>query len=176
MPIDNVIIHKDYAMKNAPDKRVYLGVESLKEGFDYLYLDLINYEILLASSNKDNSLVPINFDKSNIPVYKPAREKVLTNENERFIDIINRVHAVNTYLESNSILDVEPLSLDENIIYGMANMDYVYVDEKLNVASELIDIDERAKIEMNAALNYIKKHILNKTKEGEINVKTRKSS
>ena len=166
MPIDNVVICRAYATSTMPEKEANLQVSNIKEGLPKFYSDVSEIAIILATSNHGN-LVPINFDKNTVPHYSVCRDKITFSSNrEDMLTIINRVHAVKSYSQTNSLDNIEPIYLEDDFLYGCGNNDwYIYIDENMQLHSEIIDIDERAYKEYNIAMEHIKKYIDNQNIE-----------
>ena len=149
-PIENVVITRTYAMARANDKVEYLGITNNKEGLQNFYSDIANNGIVLATSAKESPLVPIDFDKSKIPQYPTARSK------PRFLDFsnellsrINRVASIKKLLSGISYTELNNITFDEGIIYGIVSDDwYIYIDYNYNLHEDYIPIDERAKEEL----------------------------
>lgn len=163
MPIDNVVVHRAYATTNMLEQEQNLKVDSIKEGLPAFYTDVNSHAIVLATSNPDNSLVPVNFNKTSVPEYMPSREKIteLTPENlEKNSSMINRVHAINAYLKTRSYDNIGYIEFETGFVYGFANQDwYIYVDNDLNIKGEMINMDSRAKIEFDEAMSNVMRMI-----------------
>ncbi len=172
-PIENVVISKDYAMGYAKEQLQDLNVKSIKVGLSTFYSDVSTSAIILASSNENNELVPIDFNKEKIETYLPAREKVTASYDNSLIDTMNRVHSVNAVLNGEDYAYVEPIALEGDIKYAICNQDwYIYVDCENKMHSELIPIDPRAKEEFDLAYNKVCEMYNRSEKiEGEKNVK-----
>lgn len=180
-PIDNVVIHRAYATTSYPGPEEYITSENIQTGLRKFYCDVNNRAIVLATSNEDNSLVSVNFDKSNVPTYMPTREKIIaTADVHDILSIMNRVHAIKMYLANQTftgIIGVEDFLIESGFKYGIANQDwYIYVDENNNIHEEYIDFDERVKIEMEVAKKQIIEIANIKENGGNNELQNRKSS
>ena len=152
-PIENVVVHTEYAVDRHKYPKTNLGVPSIKNGLPYFYSDVSSSAYVLATSSTTDAFVPLDFDKSQVPVYLPAREKAKESTNLKdMIDIINRVSGVKALLEGQPLESLEPVIVDESFIYGIASNDwYIYIDGDFVVHEDIIHIDERAKEELAVA-------------------------
>ena len=163
-PIDNVVIHKAYAMNSVPDKPINLEIAygDNKRGFDNdFYSDINNSGIILASTDKP--FAPIKFETEKLPEYLPARDIPYKGKgDDKLIEIINRVHSVKEVLDGKDYREVdETIPLDEIILYGVANNDYyVYVNANGEVHDLLIDNDKRAIAEFEQAKEEVASYMI----------------
>ena len=160
-PIENVVITNTYAMSSSEeDVEINLGIVNNKEGLPDFYSDIDRIGIVLATSSKDREFVPINFDKTNVPVYKPCRGKpqIITDMKES-ISKISRVASIKTLLESNSessYEELEQMVFNDGIICSVVTDDwYIYVDNNKEIYYDYINIDERAKVELKQYLEIM---------------------
>lgn len=169
MPIDNVVIHRAYATKVMQKEDSYLKVNDIREGLPYFYSD-VNRQAIVLATNSSKEFAPINFDKTNVPKYPTARDKIKYTKNLDDIKyLIERVHAIKEYLETDDLTNIEPVTLD-NFMYGVGNNDwYIYIDSDFNIHSEIINIDNRALKEYEVAMEYIKNYINEQTKKEGVN-------
>ena len=168
-PIDNVVISNQYAMAVTKENEVYLNINNNKEGLPSFYSDVGNSAIVLATTAKEEKYTPVNFDKTNMPMYKPCRAKplILTSEKD-LIGRINRVASIKTVLSGISYEDIGRMEFEEGLICGVVSDDwYIYVDKQKNIHYDYIDIDERAKVEIQHYLEVIDEIIKNAEKEKE---------
>lgn len=155
-PIENVIIHDDYVVKDNKQKSVYLNIESPSKGYTNLYHDIENIDVVLATTATDKDFVPIDFDNQNVPMYDVQRGKVEESTNvQDLMNRIIRVHAVKQLLKNFEPESVKPIDFEKGFIYGMANDDwYIYVDGNKELHFECVDNNERAKEEFEKAMDY----------------------
>jgi len=153
--IENVVLHNAYATEKLGLKEEYLNIEDNRIGLKNFYSDIKDKAIILASIK--TPFAKIDFDKSKVPSYRPARE--LTYKSEDTIKLrsyINRVHAVNCALKGMNYKYIEPLEIKKDIYYGIANQDfYIFIDIDGNIFEEIIEIDDRALIELEEARRII---------------------
>ena len=149
------------------EKETDLGVNNIKEGLPAFYSDVGSRAIVLATSN-NGRLVPVDLDKSKVPIYPVCRNKIMSSTNlSDIISVMNRVSAVKNYLETGALEKIEALNFLDGFIYGICNDDwYIYVDESYNIHSEIINIDKRALKEYTLALEQMEKYV-SKIKKGE---------
>ena len=165
--IDNVVIARAYATLDMEEKETDLGVNNIKEGLSAFYSDVGSRAIVLATSN-NGRLVPVDLDKSKVPIYPVCRNKIMSSTNlSDIISVMNRVSAVKNYLETGDLEKIEALNFLDGFIYGICNDDwYIYVDESYNIHSEIINIDKRALREYTLALEQMEKYV-SEIKKGE---------
>lgn len=149
-PIDNVVIHRAYATSNIPDKDVVLDKTNIKEGIPHFYSDVDNNVIVLATNAKDKDFVPLNFDKSKIPSYLPARNQpLISNDIQAVTSQIIRVDTIKRILNGENYEYISPLEFKNGLTYAIVNDDwYIYIDEEGIIHSDVIDRDPRAKEEL----------------------------
>ena len=163
-PIENVVIHREYAMLEEEDNRVQLDIKNNKQGLSNFYTDVGTFVHVLATTNKENKFAPVNLDNSKVPSYQPVREKIRCGIDKKIIEQINRVHIINCALKGEEYEYEEPITA--SITYGMVGEDwYVFIDENNKIISEIMDRDKRAKVEYQYALEEIKKYTLNEERK-----------
>ena len=162
-PIQNIVITKKYAMENTNDKIVNFGIENNKTGLKDFYSDIDVSGVVLATNATNGQLVPINFDKTYVPTYKPVRSKPqFLSTSSELTARINRVAAIKKILNDASLKDIDSLQFEDGIICGIVTDDwYLYVDINLNVHYDYITIDSRAKEELIEYTTYINDMIEN---------------
>lgn len=168
-PIENVVIAKEYAMAESPLNETFLGIKNNKEGLPAFYSDIGNSGIVLATTAKEEKFAPINFDKSKVPTYKPCRSKplILTSEKE-LMGKINRVASVKTVLSGVNYEDIGRIEFEDGLLCGIVSDDwYIYVDKNKNINYDIIEIDERAKAELQQYLEIIDDIIKQTEKENK---------
>lgn len=160
-PIENVVIHKQYAMTDTDYPIEPFNIVDNKEGLPHFYSDIKTSGIVLATTATDKPLAPINFDKTNIPTYRPARERPITCKSiQEATSKINRVSSVKKMLAGENYEYIEPHNFEKGLIYAIVSDDwYVYVDEQGNIIKDIIDIDPRAKEELAAAIIQIETNL-----------------
>ena len=154
-PIENVVLHNDYATKNLSLKEEYLNIDDNRTGLKNFYCDIKDKAIILAST--EIPFAKVNFDKSNVPNYLPAREACYkSTDSKKLRIIINRVHAIKYALKGINYEYIAPIDFKKEIQYGIANQDfYIFIDVDGNIYEEIIDIDQRALLELEEARKII---------------------
>lgn len=152
-PIENVVVETTYAVDQGKYSKTYLGVSNIKIGLPHFYSDVSSNAHVLATSSTTAPFVPLNFDKSNVPTYLPAREKARESTNLRdLIDMINRVSGIKALLAGQALENIEPVVENDSFLYGIASNDwYIYIDNDLVIHEDFITIDERVKEELEIA-------------------------
>lgn len=166
-PIENVVIHPAYAMCDYQNTAVYLNISSPKEGLKSFYSDVSSIAVVLATTSTDAAFAPVNFDKSNVPVYQPARECAKESTNVDILNSnINRVHSIHQALSGQNYKYIEPITFQEGFLYGIVGQDwYLYVDANQQVHEDLISIDKRAEEELKIARKKAQAYISEKREE-----------
>ena len=156
-PIENVVISKFYAMLRSDEPLTNLGIANNKEGLTSFYSDVGTSAIVLATSKKDGTFAPVNFDKSNIPTYRTCRSKpIIYTQEKDIMGKISRVASIKELLSGVNFEDIGRMNFDNGIMCGVVSDDwYIYVDNQKNINYDYIDIDERAKKELEQYLEII---------------------
>ena len=135
-PIENVFISGGYAMSLSKDSVINIHLTNIKEGLGDFYSDIrSNNIIVLSSSNNEVSL-----DNTNVPIYKPVRDKVYGIEIgiDKLLDKINIVSSNKKYLISKSMSGIEEIT---DIMDGYVGTDfYVYIDDFDNIYYDFFDM------------------------------------
>ena len=163
-PINNVFLHNAYATKESDLTITTLNISNNKEGLPKFYTDISKDVIVMATSEKEKKYATINLDKTYVPSYLPAREKShIGTSTKELLGYINRVFTIKKLLSGCDYQYIESYVPEAKIIYGIANQDwYIYIDENDNVYEDLIDIDKRAKEELEMARKLIYDYQVNK--------------
>lgn len=156
-PIENVVVARAYATSELP--QINLGISNNKKGLRAFYSDIQSSGIVLASTGEPYT--KIELDISTVPSYVPVREKTYVGtDSMKLMDMINRVHSVNQALSGVEYEYVEPVSFENEVVYGFVNQDwYIYMDSAGNIFEELIPIDKRAKEELENARKLIESYV-----------------
>ena len=155
-PIENVVIHRDYAMNETKDNRVQLNISNNKKGLKPFYSDVGNLVQVLATTAEEG-FVPVDLDNSKVPSYLPSREKIRSGSSSTIVEQINRLYTISLGLKGQYYY-VNPIATD--IVYGYVGEDwYVFINEQNEIICDRIDRDERSIIEYEFAINEIKKHL-----------------
>ncbi len=160
-PIENVVVHRAYATEDMKSPMVNLGVKNIKEGLPKFYTDVGSSAIILATTGKQGKFTTLNFDKTKVPTYQPAREKAKVAKTlQEASNRINRVNSVKRLLAGENYEYIEPYQFSNGLIYAIVSDDwYIYVDELGNIHKDIIDIDPRAKEELAEALIEVEKNL-----------------
>ena len=156
-PIQNVILDKSYAAENMDV--VDLGVDSVINGLN-TYSDISRYAVIVAST-KENGFVPLDFDKSHMPLYKVSRDipKKIDNS-DLFLKMSSRIDAIKMSIELNDYQYIPNFSLENGFIMGIIGDDfYCYIDKDYNIVEDYIGIDERGKEELENSKEELRKYI-----------------
>ncbi len=153
-PIENVVITNAYAMSETDDKIIDFNIDNPQEGLPTFYSDIANEGIVLATTAEAEELVPINFDKTNIPRYLPQRGKIITGTNyEQMQEKIQRVVAIKKLSEGENYDELGAFEFTTGFIYGTVSDDwYVYIDDEKNIVYDIINLDPRAQEELKTCI------------------------
>ena len=168
-PIKNVVINQRYAMYSSKKRTSHLGVEDVKKGLGSFYSDVDEAAIVLATANKDDSLIPIDLS-AKVPEYKPQRGRINYYESEKAQEMVEHYHMLDSLLSGNSIESGE-IVLNENIVACISGDDwYISVDNKGKIEQFILSTTIRkndALKEMQASLEVLKKKIATMDKQEE---------
>ena len=161
-PIDNVVISPFFAMASESSNQVNLGVNNVTEGYSYFYHDIRNSAILLASSRKDNSLVPVKLDAKNLPQYPVGRDAIRCLYNEDAIEQAKCIEVRDLFLSGYALKDIDT-NFNMDIVYLIYGEDwYISIDnnKKVNYYIMVNSINRRkAEAELNVALEEVYKNL-----------------
>ncbi|MBO5183125.1 MAG: hypothetical protein J6B64_01880 [Bacilli bacterium] len=130
MPIENVLISPDYAMKPKEFDTVPIGITNIKEGYNYFYTDIGTNAIPLIPL-KPIILTPIN------PKYEPLRaEEQKIYDNKEATEKINHILLVEGML-TNGIDKVELINDAKIAIVGEDW--YIYIDSNGKIHQKIIE-------------------------------------
>ena len=163
-PIDNVVIPRTRIMEEIEDDRVTLDIKNVKKGLPDFYTDVTPLVHVLATTSGADKFVKTTDNTNEIPIYKPAREKIIKGNNIKLIEKINRIHIINKIFNNENFRYVTPQVT--KITYGIVGEDwYIYIDEYGNIEKEIIERDTRALDEYNNALEQIKEFLPQKEEQ-----------
>lgn len=160
-PIDNVVLHNAYAAIEANLSNQDLKIDNNKEGLKKFYSDINDRGIVLASTG--SPFTKINFDKSRVPIYEPAREISFSGiDSVKLRNMINRVYAMKQILSNIEYEYLDALEFENGLLYGIVNQDwFIYVDSRGKIYEEILNVDDRAKEELANARIIINNMVYN---------------
>ena len=136
-PIENVCISSGYAMRLSKLSSVKLNVTNIKYGLGDFYSDISNLDSIILATSFNGQ---IDLDNTNVPIYKPVRDKVYGIEIgiDKLLDKINIVSSNKKYLISKSMSGIEEIT---DIMDGYVGTDfYVYIDDFDNIYYDFFDM------------------------------------
>ncbi len=156
-PIENVVVSRAYATESLLEMN--LGIVSNKKGLRAFYSDIQTSGVVLSSTG--DPYTKVELDLPTVPTYSPAREKTYVGaDNAKMMDMINRVHSIKQALSGVDYEYVEPVSFENEIIYGFVNQDwYICMDALGNIYEEIILVDKRALEELETARKLIAEYV-----------------
>ncbi len=163
-PIENVVIDRRYGFETYSGPFQSLGNVNLREGYTEIYSDTEPSNcIVLATSSKTSSFVPVDTSKSNIPSYPTCRGKIKYSNNIEEIKInYNRILAVKRLLDGVPLEELDVLTLPNNIISAIVSDDWIIlINNQKELQYILIEEDPRAKEELLDYLERVKEKIQN---------------
>ena len=125
VPIDNVLITSDYALRLHDDECEVLEINNRKKAFRELNFNMLATAIVLATSNPDNSIVSYDF-RDDVPVYDTVRDQVKIYDGDKAISRIKQLRII------NDLLNGVP-SEDINVDYSLKEYDYIVSGEDFYV-------------------------------------------
>ena len=152
-PIENVFITNGYAMGQSDVEKFKLNPLEITKGLNKVYTDYNYSEACLLATTAKDGYVPLD-NKKVSPTYQVQRSKpkIFMEDMEFAPNQINRVHTINQLLQGKTLEhdEIDILDFKEDLLYCISNDDwYLYVDKNLNIKSEYIGIDPRAKEELD---------------------------
>jgi len=159
-PIDNVIISNAGLFEGYKNMITGFNYKTFYEGYERLNNDIGPNVHLLASSDPEHKLKPVNTNKENIPLYPLLENIFLTNEEQ-----IIRLKAINEYLKGTTNINI----VQEQIIYSIVGKFwYVYINKENQIISFIMDDNEKTILEYQDAIKKASEKL------GEINKKYNK--
>ncbi len=161
-PIENVVIANQYAMREDQDAKIEdLNVTNIKEGLPGFYSDVGSKAIVLATT--EGPFVPLKFNKTKVPTYQPCRGKIeQLYSSSNLINKINRVKSLKALLSGIEYEDLEQFEFPNGVLYGVVSDDwYIYLDRDKTLSYDCLDVDPRAKQELDTYLKVIEEMIKN---------------
>ncbi|MBR3198442.1 MAG: hypothetical protein IKG27_00325 [Bacilli bacterium] len=157
-PIENVIVDSGYAMLSSRKEGTQFGTKNIKEGLPDFYTDIRHEGIVLATTAEEGPLKELDFDKTRVPTYPTQRGKIIESDKiENIQDKIVRVASIKKVLSGTSYDEIGTFEFETGFIYGKASDDwYIYIDDNYEMFYDYIDIDPRAKKELDEEIKKIK--------------------
>lgn len=161
MPIENVVVSPSYALEGA--KTFKLSDSNIGEGVYTGYRDVNENAVILATTGKDGKPAPLKLNP-NQPIYQPVRLPVLEYTNCDFKTHINiqRIKCLKQCILNKNDkdfyqrIDIDINELEKNYLKVFIGQDwFVTIDEDLNIEYDIIPGDDKAKLELEEALNKI---------------------
>lgn len=136
-PIENVVIAPEYVMKGEPTTQ--LNVSEIKKGVGIFYSDVnANNAVVIATSNSDDSLVPVKLGNGGMTKYPVQRGKIRMHVGETCIEHLNRIELIDQILSGKQIEDTTTTS-KKDIAFCYCGEDwYVAVDSKGTVSEYIM--------------------------------------
>ena len=162
MPIDNVVISPDYAMRESGLLPVKLGIDNHRKGFKYFYTDVGTTSILLATSSADGKVVPPKLGVKSVPRYPVVRDKKRVLYNGNASEFYAHLQVLDLVLGGTEIdsIDVE---VNEEIAVCLAGEDWcVTIDREGKINKFIMTHSNNKEVaidEMQEALVYLKDNL-----------------
>ena len=174
-PIQNVVISPDHAMSYYDKNTQNLGINDIKKGFKSFYSDVRNPAVVLATSNPDNSLVPIELGPTNSEKYPPLRKEIVKKYGRDAKSSKNQILLLDEYYLTG---DYESVDLEDtsDIIYTIQGEDwYITVDSSGKIDTYVMKSSKNKTVateemtsELETLKEYINKYGLEEIKEQSI--------
>ncbi len=161
-PIDNVVISPYFAMKSHSNESQDIGVQNIQKGYKSFYIDVSQESIVLATSNEDNSLVPIKLGPSNAERYELLRRDRKIGLGLEAIDLVLQTLLLDKHYGSGNYEDFD-IDVDKDIIYAIQGEDwYISVDSTGKIDNYIMENSndpKKAKEEMTESIEQTKEYI-----------------
>lgn len=171
MPIDNIIITSDYALKEhkSETQNLNLSPKEIKEALRNIDFNLKDRGILLASSNNEGKIIDYKFNED-APNYDSIRDNVKTYYGTSAInriiqikiinDLINRVPIENISTEyTGEVPDYVISGEDFYIAYSRNNIDVYVIDYRKDNQRTLAELNSILKSNVNLFDSTISKGV-----------------
>jgi hypothetical protein len=137
-PIENVVIAPDCVYRD--EKTTPLRVSNVKKGIGNFYSDVrANHAVVIATSNEDNTLVPVKLGNSGIKKYPVQRGKIRKYDSERANEQMDRIEMLDQILSGKTI-DETTTRPKKDIAFCYCGEDwYVMVDTKGNISEYVME-------------------------------------
>jgi len=125
VPIDNIMITSDVALKDywMEAKNINLSKPELQLALGGVYSDLKTSAIILATSDKNNELVPYNFD-CELSKYEVVRDNVKTYYGKNAIKRINQLKLLDKHLKGMNLEEVNIVDEELEISALISGQDF----------------------------------------------------
>ena len=171
MPIDNVIITSDYALKEhkSENQNLNLSSKERKEALRNIDFNFTERGILLASSNNEGKIIDYKFNED-VPNYDSIRDDIKTYYGTSAInriiqikiinDLINRVPIENISTEyTGEVPDYVISGEDFYIAYSRNNIDVYVIDSRKDNQRTLAELNSILKSNVNLFDSTISKGV-----------------
>ncbi len=160
-PINNVVISGGYAFNDYIKNEQRLNVSNIKKTLGNFYSDVGSKAIVTATSNEDNTLVPIELGSSKVERYRVLRNKVKVYKGVECKTAIGHIYALDELYSGISIdeLDIKPS--DKELVY-MGEDWFISLDKKNNIETYIMKNSkdkESASNELNKYLTILEDEI-----------------
>lgn len=159
-PIENVVIAPQYVMEN--EKTVLLGVSNIKKGVGNFYTDVGRSAVIMATSNPDNSLIPVKLGNNSSMRYPVQRGKIKMYTGEEINTHLSRIEMLDQVLSGVKIEDTQ-ITPKENIEFAYCGEDwYVTVNSQGEINKYVMknsNKKDQAMIEQNTCINHIQNQL-----------------
>ena len=128
-----VVVAPDYVYDKA--KTTPLNVPDVKKGLGNFYSDVnSDHAVVIATSNPDNSLVPVKLGIAGMKKYPVQRGKIRMYEGETAIEQLDRIEIIDQMLSGKTIDEATPKP-KKDVAFCYCGEDwYVTVDSKGNIS------------------------------------------
>ena len=169
VPIDNVLVGDGYVFYESDEKRTEFDKTLMYKGLKINYADIEDGAILLASSNEDGSLVPINPDMPT-PEYKPQRGKVKTCTGKAALEQVQHFQMLELVTQRKPI-DSGELINDKAITTCIFGDDwYISIDTNGKISKFVLSrsqFKQEALLEMQDVLMKLNEHLTAQIEEAQ---------
>lgn len=138
MPIENVIITSDYALKEHEQEEQPLNIDDRKTALRNLHFNIKENStgLVLKTSNPDNSLVPYRFTED-VPTYDVQREKIKLYTGEDADNKVIQMYMINELLGGKEIDEILT-ELSVHYQYCICSSDWFIAVDKDNQITKYI--------------------------------------
>ena len=161
-PIDNVVISPFYAIKNSNLSEMSLNINNPQAGLREFYIDVSSRAVVLATSSKEKSLVPIKLGVRNLPKYPVQRDKQKILYGVDCQKYVAHLKYLDAFLTGKNLDELE-MKQDDDLLFCLAGEDwYVAIDNKGQIKEFIMNNSHSkdiARKEIAKALIYLKENL-----------------
>ena len=156
-PINNVLISPSYAYGESHIPPIDLNVKNIKKTLPKFYSDVKEFATIVATSNQDNTLVPIELNSNKVVRYNVLRNRIKKYVGNDCMTAIGHIIVLDEFYGGNDIYDTK-ISYDNIELVYQGEDWFIALDNKKNIFTYIMKNTKdyfKAQQEVNEYLNMI---------------------